>query len=103
METHIVNPQNADGTPHFAYFDLPTQLSFVWNGNFEQAIEVCWGGYAEPVIDHIEPRNYSSLGGGMAASAADWLNWFKVLCDLYIESHPPPVESAIRKALGEGP
>ena len=42
--------QNDDGTPHFAYFDVATQLSFIWDGRSDH-IEVSHGGYGEPIID----------------------------------------------------
>lgn len=43
--------QNADGQSHIAYFDERTQASFVWDGASD-TIEVCIGGYGEPV-DHV--------------------------------------------------
>ena len=38
---------NEDGTAHFAYYDPDTKISYVWNG--ADKIEVCPGGYGEPV------------------------------------------------------
>lgn len=81
-------PQNADGTAHFTYFDEPTQLSFVWDGHSTH-IEVCWGGYGEPVIDQIDLQQYlpslfeeSDEGGTPIA----WLDWYALICRLYVES-----------------
>lgn len=44
--------QGALGSPHFTYFWQPLQLSFVWNG-MSEAIDVCHGGYGEPVSLHL--------------------------------------------------
>lgn len=41
----------ADGTPHLAYF--AEGVSFVWSGNAEHPIQVCPGGYGEPVADTV--------------------------------------------------
>jgi hypothetical protein len=36
------------GSPHLTYYWAPLHLSFVWNG-VSEAIDVCHGGYGEPV------------------------------------------------------
>jgi len=70
--------QNEDGHPHFTYFDKPNQLSFIWNG-LANEIEVCQGGYGEPVIDridiHAEPDKQT---------AAEWMLWFLAICRNYV-------------------
>lgn len=71
-----------DGTPHFAYFDHPTQLSFVWDGKAEY-IEVSRGGYGEPVIATIGLRHPPAIMG--KRQALDWLDWFQVICRSYLE------------------
>jgi hypothetical protein len=73
-------PQNADGTPHFTFFDQPSQMSFIWDGN-SSCIEVSHGGYGEPAIDHIQvvPR-----AGIANASAQRWMELFQLVCTNYI-------------------
>ena len=52
-------PQNADGTPHFAYFISEEHggprggVSFVWTGDYNQPIEMCIGGYGEPATIRV--------------------------------------------------
>jgi hypothetical protein len=76
-------PQNADDHAHLAYYDKKHEVSFVWAGNLDEMIEVCPGGYAEPVQDTIDPRNYgASL---VESTAAGWLAWFEVTCQHYIK------------------
>jgi hypothetical protein len=101
MVTHERYRQDGDGIPHFAYFDKPTQLSFVWDGSAEHPIQVAWGGYGEPIIDHLETH----LVGLVPETPAAWLHWFKIQCEEYVESEPkvPPIEAALRRALGEEP
>jgi len=79
--------QNADGTAHFAYFDEPHQLSFIWDGQSTEA-EVSFGGYGEPVtdripLDEILPALFvdSDIGG----QPIDWLDWFTQVCRNYID------------------
>ena len=74
-------PQNADDHGHFAYYDKEHEVSFVWAGKPDEMIEVCPGGYAEPVQDTIDPREYH---GSVAATAADWMVWFKAVAQTYI-------------------
>lgn len=44
--------RGSPGSPHLSYFWQPLQLSFVWNG-LSEAIDVCQGGYGEPVALHL--------------------------------------------------
>lgn len=65
-----MNPtQSADGTPHIAYFDPDTQLSFVWSGSADANVEVSHGGYGEAVIAVFRPPYLISVRG------------FKHVCD----------------------
>lgn len=80
-------PQNEDGTPHITYFDFLSQTSFVWDGESTQ-VEVCHGGYGEPVVDTIDVQQvYPSLflDTDEGGKPKDWLQWFKVLCDWYLD------------------
>lgn len=67
-----------DGTPHLAYF--AEGVSFVWSGNIEHPIQVCPGGYGEPVVDTIDfPR----------PQAVTWwvvLHEFRKACDRWLEA-----------------
>lgn len=75
-------PQNADGTAHFTYFDYLTQLSFIWDGHSE-FIEVSRGGYGEPVMDKYHPE---SLSLQIKANSRNWMHWYAGVCQLYVES-----------------
>jgi hypothetical protein len=79
-------PQNTDGIPHFTYYDKTMLLSFVWDG-ISIEIDVCEGGYGEPVVDHIPvPPGNISLG----RNPGRWLAWFQVQCEIYIKEKYPP-------------
>lgn len=71
--------QNADGCPHFAYFDADLQLSFVWDGRSDH-IEVCYGGYGEPVSDRL-PVDLTTVRLTWPAFA---LMQFQVRCEQYV-------------------
>jgi len=73
-------PQNTDGQPHFAYFDVETQLSFIWDGHSEN-VEVSHGGYGEPVIDDI---HITQTDQTIEATARGWMDWFRSVCITYI-------------------
>ena len=60
------------GSPHMTFFWLPLQLSFVWNG-LSEAIDVCHGGYGEPVALHLP----AVVSPGLAA---DVLESFREHC-----------------------
>lgn len=81
-----LSPQNADGTPFLSYFDFLTSLSFIWDGESDH-IEVRHGGDSEPVIDGIDVETLDANVHEEGATIEDWLNWFKVCCDLYVESY----------------
>ena len=51
--------QANDGGAHFAYYDDAKSASFVWDGSNPE-IQVCIGGYGEPV-DHTIPAPDLSL------------------------------------------
>ena len=74
--------QNDDGTPHFAYFDVATQLSFIWDGRSDH-IEVSFGGYGEPIIDLYRP---GSLRSDIPTTSINWLDWFASVCQTYIST-----------------
>lgn len=78
--------QSADGTPHLAYFDKKTQLSFVWAGSLEKHIEVSHGGYGEPVIDTIDPKEHFHRNYRIK-TIASWMSWFEMVCVSYIITH----------------
>ena len=73
-------PQNADGMAHIAYFDVETQLSFVWDGK-SVSIDVCHGGYGEPVIDRYRP---TTMNPRIETRARNWLDWFETACKSYV-------------------
>ena len=73
-------PQNDDGTPHFAYYDKPNQLSFIWDGR-SPCIEVSHGGYGEPVVDHIPVNGRAGIS---SASSTRWMDWFQLVCTNYV-------------------
>lgn len=60
------------GSPHLTFFWQPLQLSFVWNG-LSEAIDVCHGGYGEPVALHLPA--FVSVG-----TPADILDRFREHC-----------------------
>jgi hypothetical protein len=72
--------QNDDGTPHMAYYDKSTLTSFIWDGKAAY-IEVCVGGYGEPVVDTFQPFN---LGLTPDKTAKSWLDWFEAQCLGYL-------------------
>ena len=67
--------QCADGKAHIAYFDPETQLSFVWSGDKNAMIEVCHGGYGEPVTAVFNPPYLVSVKG------------FASVCNAWIKEH----------------
>ena len=73
-------PQNADGTPHFAYYDLPNLLSFIWDGK-SPVIEVSQGGYGEPVFDTIPVNGRAGISN---ATSIRWMDWFQLVCTNYV-------------------
>lgn len=44
--------QNLDNKPHMTFYSKEHELSFVWDG-LSPVIDVCVGGYAEPVYFEI--------------------------------------------------
>lgn len=72
MNTTRFSEQTSDGepgspgSPHLTYFWQPLQLSFVWNG-LSEAIDVCHGGYGEPVALHLP----SFVASGTPAAVLD--------------------------------
>lgn len=72
-------PQNADGRPHFTYYDTDTLLSFAWDGH-SQTVEVSEGGYGEPVTDRIPIGTFRQH-----LRASEHLEAFRTACDRYVE------------------
>lgn len=72
--------QNEDGRVHFTYFDKPTQLSFIWDG-FSDYIQVCHGGYGEPVVDMIRIPSTTHIAQD---TPVGWVAWFRITCNNYI-------------------
>jgi hypothetical protein len=77
--------QNADGTAHLAYFDRDTQLSFVWDC-FSPFVEVCHGGYAEPVSD-LAPVVSGSIPLHGADQKIEVLTDFHVAIQTYLANY----------------
>lgn len=78
----------ADGTPHLTYFADDT--SFVWSGSAERPVQVCPGGYGEPVNDTF----YVTFGGD-GTTVQPPPNWvplhlalaeFRRACDEYLRA-----------------
>lgn len=72
--------QNADGTPHFTYYVSEHLLSFVWDGR-SNCIEVCHGGYGEPVVEIIPIETPEP------STPAVYLTWFRMVCNRYVKVH----------------
>ena len=76
--------QNADEMAHLAYFDQRTQLSIVWDGR-KAKMQVCEGGYAEPVKTTI-PSPFASTDLGRMGPLDDFgvvIDEFTFLCRQY--------------------
>lgn len=44
----------ADNWPHLTYYDQDTQLSFYWNGEWEDGhVGISHGGYGEPILGAV--------------------------------------------------
>lgn len=76
-----------EGLPHPAYFS--DGVSFVWSGHPEGEIQVCPGGYGEPVADRIGPE---FLGPDFltrdvpASRSLSWvLGMFRQTCEEWLE------------------
>lgn len=88
--THPVTPGNpqdypteaADGTVHLAYFAEDT--SFIWSGSAERPIQVCPGGYGEPVTDTIEPIDVPAMAGAHRMTLYQVMHTFRLVCDQYL-------------------
>jgi hypothetical protein len=73
----------ADGTPHLSYFAGDT--SFVWSGSAERPVQVCPGGYGEPVRDTfwlgLRP---GGLDRGWRVPLHIMLDEFRRACEQYL-------------------
>lgn len=85
------DPQNADGRPHLAYFIADEErggVSFVWSMEPGEPIEVCFGGYGEPMtykidLDEESHKNFLAYTRG----GRDLMQMYKTICDnFYIEA-----------------
>lgn len=75
----------ADGTPHLTYFADNT--SFVWSGSAERPVQVCPGGYGEPVAATFEPMDVPDMDGWHRMSPMRALTVFKSVCDQWLREH----------------
>jgi hypothetical protein len=73
----------ADGSAHLTYFAEDT--SFVWSGSAERPIQVCPGGYGEPVTDVIWPDWMGYDPGDRALPTM--LVRFRQSCDEYLRGN----------------
>jgi hypothetical protein len=78
----LTQHQNEDGRAHLAYFDKPHQLSFIWDC-YDPVIQVCYGGYGEPVTDTIEVTQYLRDPKSPATTATR----FEVVCMEYVKRY----------------
>lgn len=71
--------QAEDGKVHLAYFNADANVSFVWNGTNKNMIDVCPGGYGEPVRGYIiSGNNYSVM------TVENAFKYFKEECDNFL-------------------
>lgn len=56
---HTPADGNEDGYTHLTYYHQPDLLSFVINELTFPIVNVCQGGYAEPVVDSFHLAQYS--------------------------------------------
>ena len=69
-----------DGTPHLAYYDRASNLSFVWTGHPDHPIHVQAGGYGEPTTALI---NLEGSYPGGHETPAEAFTWFREACDTW--------------------
>lgn len=82
-EVLYIHPREVeDGMVHLAYFDKERCVSFVWSGRMDHPIEVCPGGYAEPVVALIPSPN----APGLSLSGA--LAYLKAVSDAWLTMNP---------------
>lgn len=94
-------PQGQDGTGHFSYYDYDRALSFVWDGDYKQPINVSQGGAGEPVkwlfyfsdlwaikgerncppIPSVAPNPMKAAAVAFKAVCDDWITRFEVAWD----------------------
>lgn len=78
--------QSEDGRPHLTYYIWPHTLSFVWAGEPDEEVEVCVGGYGEPVQFTFSPRTIEDVTGLKLTQMPDapvLLAAFKTTCDAW--------------------
>ena len=76
--------QSLNGRPHLAYYD--EGVSFVWSGSLTEPIEVCPGGYGEPVKARINLLADLGLVAHMqtARTAKDVVRAFGDICEAWL-------------------
>jgi len=67
--------------PHFTYYEERYHLSFIWDGVADH-VEVCLGGYGEPVIDTIPLHSMPP-----ELSSSEWMAWFMHIGQSYVQIH----------------
>jgi hypothetical protein len=78
--------------PWIEYWDVVTQLSFVWDGNWEHPVMVEYGGIGEPVVDMFMLTSPEDEDGGerdpedvaFDSRFDEVLKYFKTMCREYI-------------------
>lgn len=79
--------QNADDKPHLTYYLAERGLSFVWDG-VTPYVDVCIGGYGEPVYHRIEiDRSFLRLVHETLTGPAV-LTAFGEICDRWASANP---------------
>jgi hypothetical protein len=80
LATDTTGLQISDGTPHLAYYDAASRLSFVWTGHLEDPILVQAGGYGEPAVALIDPaENFVPW----ELDPSELMTWFRTVCDTW--------------------
>lgn len=89
--TYRPEPHQAeDGTAHIAFFDKESCTSFVWNLTQGTSVDVCPGGYGEPVQDQF------GLDPAIATDyeLPDLLRLFAGSCMAYLQAQQDDAEAA---------
>jgi len=93
-----VVPQGQDGQAHFSYFDYSRQLSFIWDGEFDEAVTVACGGHGEPAkwsFEYYQMYHAWYISNGWDANTqvgptvrnfAEAIMQFQKICDFWIHT-----------------
>jgi hypothetical protein len=82
---------DADGQPHFTYYRKDLDWSFNWSGDFNDSIQVCEGGYGEPVSWCLVAEENSWMSYWIAKGEPEvhplfFLEAFQWFCDQFVEA-----------------